>query len=491
MLGRPDYDSFDMKESSNDDSNAAVQRGSHIVRITSSTEEEEEEANDTTTTAIPHVFHNEEEEDHYDNDTHQHPPTMRSSKAPPPTARKPVRRSLRRMFLDDTVGHTTDFKAVTFFNKVMSSLERQRAFLFLNVFVVVAWACLCAWAAEEMHASAVNNPDGTADRWLIRLEAAGSKFRLVGILFVFALVFRFNRCYDRWVQGRSIWGRIISTSLDLVRMTRQWMTDDAFSDRFSRFVIVCSYACKAMLRGNSLADPDAEAGEDLIFKGLLTREELEDMDSHEGWQPQYCLDMLTAILIEAHYPSNAMMFDSSHKVHSQLFRGVDCRIAKLGECIGDAIRVQSSSLPPTYDGLHDLMFYFYFMLGPVFFAPTLGWALPILIGFEAFVIMLVFLMGSELIQPFGLDKVDLPLELFCRTIEKQVQQIDNRGKRQNLRRLARTSVAYPADHDCSSMHKDKNINNTSSLKSRHTKSKSFSRTVTDDYQQTKRKMPHF
>ena len=328
----------------------------------------------------------------------------------------------------------------TLFRRVIKSFRRQKIFLFSSLVIVVMWSCGCASFAEELHENAATNPGGRADMWLGWLEGAGGKFRLVGILFIFALVFRFNRCYDRWAMGRSTWGKIISTSLDATRMANYWMVDEGeeFANRFSRFVIVLAYATKALLRGHCLGDA-AEAGEMLIDRGYLTREELDDINEDDGWEPHYCLDMLSELLIEVHLRPKGMMFDANHKVHSQLFRAVDGAITNLGGAIGDAIRIRASGLPPTYDGVHHLIFYFYFILAPIFFAPTVGWALPILIGFESLIIMMIIVLGSELIEPFGTDRVDLPLELFCETIEVQVSQIVRRSKRKAIKRFAQSS----------------------------------------------------
>lgn len=360
--------------------------------------------------------------------------------------------------LNDKLGQFDD----TIIRKIVFSLQNHRVFLFSSLVILELWACLCVWGALLLQEEADADPGGRADKWLQWLDGAGDKLRLMGTLFAFAVVFRFNKCYERWNQGRIIWGIIISTSADVTRMASNWIVDEAFANRFCRFVVVYAYASKALLRGNCLEDPQEE-GEHLIEREFLTREELEDMTKYDGWQPQYCLDMLDAIWIEAHFiPDEAIMFDSSHKVHSQLFRAIEGSITKLGASLGDAIRLRASGLPETYDSLHHLIFYSYFMLSAVFFAPSTGWALPILMGVETAIIMLISVLGSDLVQPFGDDRVDLPLELFCQTIEAQVNQIRRSDKGKNIKRLARVS-------------------NTRQTWSRGSQSASISRGIKDDH----------
>ena len=106
-----------------------------------------------------------------------------------------------RFLVDDHIARPDETH--NFFTRWISALRRQRTFLFCSIILVVGWSSFCAYAADVLAEEAAKDPDGRADHWLIWLEGAGSKFRMIGILFVFAVVFRFNRCYDRWNTGRS------------------------------------------------------------------------------------------------------------------------------------------------------------------------------------------------------------------------------------------------------------------------------------------------
>jgi putative membrane protein len=353
-----------------------------------------------------------------------------------------------RYLQSDSVGRDRDKR--NWFTSLVQVLKQQRYFFLLSIAVVVAWSCVCAWYADYLADEAEKHPGGRAERWLTWLEGGGSKFRMVGILFVFAVVFRFNRCYDRWNQGRIVWGRLVSVSLDLTRMVSYWMVDPSFGDTFNRWVVVFAFACKALVRGHSLGEPEEE-GQALVTRGYLTKAELQDMEENSlGWQAQYCLDMMGTILVEAHYSNDTMMFDSNHKVHSQLFRAVDGNISQLGHALGDMVRIRASGLPETYDDLHHAIFYFYFILAPVFYAATVGWVLPFMIGLESLLIMSFVTLGSDLVQPFGEDNVDLPLEFFCETIENQTDHIRDRAREGTIKRLARLAIHPPATKSKSS-----------------------------------------
>ncbi len=58
-----------------------------------------------------------------------------------------------------------------------------------------------------MRELALADPGGRAERWMEDIESCKSAISILGTLFVFTLVFRFNTCYDRWWESRVFWGR--------------------------------------------------------------------------------------------------------------------------------------------------------------------------------------------------------------------------------------------------------------------------------------------
>ena len=70
-----------------------------------------------------------------------------------------------------------------------------------------------------------------------------------------------------------------------------------------------------------------------------------------------------------------------------------------------------------------------------------GWALPILlVPFTSSVIMALMLMGSKLVDPFGTDVVDLPLDSFCEAVEIQIREVDARRKRKRMTEFVEEST---------------------------------------------------
>lgn len=321
------------------------------------------------------------------------------------------------------------------------SISGSKRFITLSVGAIVIWSIICSYGASLLLEAAESKPGGSAERWVENIENGKLPLALIGTLMVFTLAFRFNTCYERWWDGRVFWGDIISKSLDLATMNRRWIADEQIGDRINRFIVVFGYACKSLLHGKSLAE-EGQDGAELVSRGLLTQEELDDMHHNSCWQPYYCIEVIRALLFEAHKVpgGKGINVDENNKIHGQMFRCFDNTVKEMSNTIGDAIRVSASGLPVSYDALTMTIYFTYFFLAAVVWSLWTGWALPPLILCASLIIILLIVMGSNLVDPFGDDRVDIPMDAFCTTIEDQINAIDARSKSGIVDKIARTST---------------------------------------------------
>eukprot|EP00957_Ditylum_brightwellii_P161556 12300604-Ditylum_brightwellii.AAC.1 len=80
-------------------------------------------------------------------------------------------------------------------------------------------------------------------------------------------------------------------------------------------------------------------------------------------------------------------------------------------------------------------------MAPIVWSVTIGWFSPILSGISSGIITVIIHMGTALVDPFGTDIVDLPLNRFCETIEIQIHSINKRSKQPDLMNFAEFSSA--------------------------------------------------
>jgi putative membrane protein len=75
--------------------------------------------------------------------------------------------------------------------------------------------------------------------------------RLAGTALFLLMTFRTNSCYDRWYEGRKIWGAMGIHCLDVARVARGWLAkrDPQLAARILRLLVAYSTVFKYQLRG--------------------------------------------------------------------------------------------------------------------------------------------------------------------------------------------------------------------------------------------------
>src|SRR5262245_10329199 len=83
------------------------------------------------------------------------------------------------------------------------------------------------------------------------LVTHGSQFYAVlGLVLGTLLVFRTNTSYDRWWEGRKLWGQLVNDSRNLaIKVETCVQADEAEKDQLGQWLIDFAYALKGHLRG--------------------------------------------------------------------------------------------------------------------------------------------------------------------------------------------------------------------------------------------------
>ena len=82
------------------------------------------------------------------------------------------------------------------------------------------------------------------------IENIGIFHSLLGIVLGLFLVLRTNTAYDRWWEGRKIWGELINDSRLLAIKARMFLPSQQVRQSLSRMITDFAFATKGYLRGN-------------------------------------------------------------------------------------------------------------------------------------------------------------------------------------------------------------------------------------------------
>ena len=232
-------------------------------------------------------------------------------------------------------------------------------------------------------------------------------FSLIGVSLAIFFGFRNNESYDRYWEGRTLWGRMVNVSrsftrqvLTLVRAEADSQSEDAAELRRSvvRSTIAYVHAFRHHLRGSSpepelrqhLSDEDRERATSQLNVPLAILQQIGEriqQANARGWIDTYHVPVLEESLTE--------------------MTGVQ----------GGCERIKSTPIPFTYNVLIHRIVAIYCLALPFGLIDSVGDLTPIVVGLISYAFFGLDAIGDEIEQPFELDKNDLPLDYISRMIE--------------------------------------------------------------------------
>jgi ion channel-forming bestrophin family protein len=225
---------------------------------------------------------------------------------------------------------------------------------------------------------------------------------LVGIALGLLLVFRTNASYDRYWEGRKLWGSIVNHSRNLVRLAQPYYRDDRESFLgLVHWTSVFSYSTMSTLKGLSVCGP---AGEQLPQK---ERDAL--MAAHHP--ALFASQKLTAIIEHAYREG---------RLTDRIAMNLDAVVQGLVDSLGGCERIRKTPLPFAYIvHLRRAMVIYCFSL-PFALVRDFGWTTVVDVALVAFIFFGIEEIGVEIEGPFGNGDSDLPLEEICANIHQNL-----------------------------------------------------------------------
>jgi putative membrane protein len=242
----------------------------------------------------------------------------------------------------------------------------------------------------------------TIDNWVTKLfpiDPLGHT--LMGVAVGLLIVFRNNCSYDRYWEGRKMWGGIVNTSRNLVRGAAVFAGS---AEDLANLVAAYALALKQHLRGNK----DISEIKDLVSP------ELYDRASASANPPSMLAHAMTAWI---HQKMAEGKFDS------MMAQRLETNVSALLDCQGACERILRTPIPFAYAVHIKQLLYLYLITLPLIIVPKMGWPGAFVVGAIAFGLLGIEEAGVEIEDPFGDDPNDLPLEAICATIQRDTMAL--------------------------------------------------------------------
>jgi ion channel-forming bestrophin family protein len=231
---------------------------------------------------------------------------------------------------------------------------------------------------------------------LFDLEVGTTLHSLVGIVLGLFLVFRTNTAYDRWWEGRKLWGSLVNDTRNLALKVAAVFPDDPDERKwFHQLIAAYPFALKEHLRqGVRIADLDLPA-------------EVSARASQVGHVPNAIAAALYARLL-AHHERGRLNQATLWMLNEEL--------RSFTQVTGACERVRNTPIPYSYSMYMKKFIFIYVVTVPFGLVAQFGyWTIPTVM-FLFYIFVSVELIAEEIEDPFGTDDNDLPTDELAEKI---------------------------------------------------------------------------
>lgn len=228
---------------------------------------------------------------------------------------------------------------------------------------------------------------------------------LLGFVLSLLLVFRTNTAYDRWWEGRKLWGALVNNSRNLAIKIGTMIADSDNDSRlfFKETIPLYAFALKEHLQ--------AEA----------TRMSLDELDHPE----------LEGIDVQKHVPNQVAMLMigkvqelyANKQITGDQLIILNGELASFTDICGACERIKNTPIPFSYSSFIKRFILIYVIALPMGFAIDMGYFVALVVAFVFYVLASLELIAEEIEDPFGKDPNDLPMEKIAVNIKKHVGEL--------------------------------------------------------------------
>jgi len=229
------------------------------------------------------------------------------------------------------------------------------------------------------------------DLFRVAVPLGPSFLSILGIILGLLLVFRTNTAYDRWWEGRRLWGQLVNVSRGLAQQLRAGLGGPDLAPRRARY-------------GQLLAEFPA------ALAAHLRRERGAD-------GPHRPNELITALHAEVQADLAAGRLSPEHRIAlAPLLQAFD-------DVTGACERIRNTPIPFSYSSYIKQFVVLYALVMPFGLVREFGYGTVIASMFTFFATMGLELLATEIEEPFGTDTNDLPLETIGGVIARDARAI--------------------------------------------------------------------
>ncbi len=243
---------------------------------------------------------------------------------------------------------------------------------------------------------------------IYKLEAPLTVHTLLGVVLGLFLVFRTNTAYERWWEGRKLFGALVNSCRNLAVKLDAYLEPNAFEARYFFAEMISAFA---ILLPKHLRDEITERD----LQELVVEEELELVKS-AFHKPLAVMRLLS---------SKVQALRAENKFNHEQFLTLSQNLNELIDAMGGMERIKKTPIPFSYAMLIKRFIAAYVFSLPLGLVHDFGWTSVIIVPFVFYVMVGIEVIAEAIENPFGKDKDDLPTDDIAQNISRNVKEVLN------------------------------------------------------------------
>ncbi len=223
---------------------------------------------------------------------------------------------------------------------------------------------------------------------------------MLGFVISLLLVFRTNTAYDRWWEGRKLWGALVNNSRNLALKLAAILKEEEDVAFFRNLIPNYAFVLNLHLKDEATSQ---QLNENLII----------DLDQEKHRPNQVAKLMFERI--------NSLYIDK--KITGDQLIILNEELKSFTDICGACERIKNTPIPYSYSAFIKKFIFFYVMTLPFGYSFNLGYYVVPVVVFIFYVLASLELIAEEIEEPFGTDENDLPTKKISENIQRHVNEL--------------------------------------------------------------------
>lgn len=231
---------------------------------------------------------------------------------------------------------------------------------------------------------------------------------LLGFAISMLLVFRTNTAYDRWWEGRKLWGSLVNGSRNLAIKLSAFLPETEAAQRsfFLKIIPAFAFALHNHLHSEKVRIELFE--EDHEHKHIF-----DSIDQKKHIPNQIALLMM----------QHVQKLHKEGKITGEQLIVLNTELPLFTDICGACERIKNTPIPFSYSVFIKKFIFFYIMTLPFGYVFNLGYLVVPVVVFVFYVLASLELIAEEIEDPFGGDANDVPTIKLAQNIQRNIADI--------------------------------------------------------------------